>query len=102
MNASLRVQAVVIALIGAWALWFAFRRLLPKTYRRVLAHLLGLFDRPAVPRWLRDAAHRAEPTGSGGGSCGDGCSSCGGCGTAAEDPPAVAAQPLVFKPRAKP
>lgn len=102
MNASLLLQAVVIALIGAWALWFAFRRLLPKTYRRVLARALGLFDRPAMPRWLRDAAHRAEPTGSSGGSCGDGCSSCGGCGTAADVKSATAAQPLVFKARAKP
>lgn len=100
MNGPMLVQAVVIAGIGAWALWFAFRRLLPKTYRRLLAHALDQFDRPAVPRWLRDAARRAEPTGSGGASCGDGCSSCGGCGTASGKPVGEA-QPLMFRPRAK-
>lgn len=97
MTTPLLVQSVLIASIGAWAIWFAFRRLMPKTYRRLLARALGVFDRPSVPAWMREAARRAQPTGSSGGSCGDGCSSCGGCATPV--PPVVEAQPLRFKSR---
>lgn len=92
------VQAAVIALAVAWAAWFAFRRLLPKTYRRLLSRLLAALDRAGVPDWLRAAARRAQPTGTSGGSCGDGCSSCGGCAAASAEP-VVETQPLVFKPR---
>ena len=98
MNAALFAQAVVISLAVAWAAWFAFRRLLPKTYRRLLSHAMATLDRPSAPRWLRDYVHRAQPTSTSGGSCGDGCSICGGCAAAAK--PTVEAQPLVFRPRA--
>lgn len=98
MNA-MALQAAVITLAVAWAAWFAFRRLLPKTYRRLLARAGAAMDRPAVPDWLRERARRAQPTGTGGGSCGDGCSTCGGCAAAAARPN-VEAQPLVFRPRA--
>ncbi|WP_300622350.1 DUF6587 family protein [Dokdonella sp.] len=99
MNGPMLVQSVVIALALAWAVWFAFRRLLPKTYRRLSSRVLGALDRPPSPRWLREAARHAQPTSTSGGSCGDGCSSCGGCATASAKP-AVEAQPLVFRPRA--
>ncbi len=92
------VQAILIALIGAWAAWFAFRRLFPKTYRQLLSRLLAAFDRAGAPGWLRVVARRAQPTGTSGGSCADGCSSCGGC-AAASAGPATETQPLVFKPR---
>lgn len=99
MNTAMLVQAVVIALAVAWAAWFAFRRLLPKTYRRLLSRLATAIDRPSSPRWLREYAHGAQPTSTSGGSCGDGCSTCGGCAAAASKP-TTEAQPLVFRPRA--
>ncbi|MEO6688793.1 MAG: DUF6587 family protein, partial [Dokdonella sp.] len=67
---------------------------------------VGMFDHAALPVWLRAAAQRLQPRSSSGGSCGDGCSSCGGCAVA-DATPAVAtaadaeAMPLVFRPRAK-
>lgn len=93
------VQAVAIVLAVAWAAWFAFRRLLPKTYRRLLSRLTASLDRASSPRWLREYAQRAQPTGTSGGSCGDGCSTCGGCAAAAAKPGGEA-QPLVFRPHA--
>lgn len=98
MNAAALVQALVIASALAWAVWFAFRRLLPKTYRRALSRLAAGLDRPSTPRWLREYVHRAQPTSTSGGSCGDGCSTCGGCAAAASKPSGEA-QPLVFRPR---
>jgi hypothetical protein len=94
------LQTVVIALVVSWATLSAARRLLPVTSRRVLARIAHLLDRPASPAWLQGLSRRIEPLSSSGGSCGDGCSSCGGCGSAAVQP-AVPAQPLVFRPRAK-
>lgn len=94
------VQAILIALIGTWAAWFAFRRLLPKTYRRLLARALGVLDHPTIPAWLRETALRAQPTASSGGSCSDGCSTCGGCATT-DSRPGTEVQPLVFRPRGR-
>lgn len=99
MNAAVFVQSAVIALAVAWAVWFAFRRLLPKTYRRLLSRLAAALNRPSAPAWLRARARHVQPTSTSGGSCGDGCSTCGGCAAAASKP-AVEAQPLVFRPRA--
>ncbi|MEO5626558.1 MAG: DUF6587 family protein, partial [Dokdonella sp.] len=61
---------------------------------------------PALPQWLRVAVQSIQPRSSSGGSCGDGCSSCGGCAVA-DAKPAVAtaadvqAIPLTFHPRVK-
>jgi hypothetical protein len=99
MSTPMLVQGVVIALVVGWSVLFALRRLLPVTSRRAQARLAGWFDRPALPAALRGLARRLQPTSSSGGSCADGCSSCGGCGTA--KPAVVEAQPLVFRPRAK-
>ena len=100
MSTPALVQGLVIAAVVAWALAFAFRRLLPVTSRRSLAALAHWFDRPAAPGWLRAAARFIEPHASTGASCSDGCSSCGGCGTT-EAKPAVESLPLAFRPRAK-
>lgn len=97
MNAASIVQAAAIALALAWSACSAFRRLAPKTYRRLQARLLAELDRPASPQWLRGFARRAQPAASGGGSCGDGCSTCGGCAAASK--PAADVQPLTFRPR---
>lgn len=94
------LQGVVIAMIVAWAIAFALRKLFPVTSRRSLAAIAQRFDRPASPGWLRAVARFVEPHASTGASCSDGCSSCGGCGTA-ETKPAVEALPLAFRQRAK-
>lgn len=83
MSAAL-VQGFVVALVVAWSALFAAQRLLPVTSRRLQARLARALDRPALPRWLRQAARRLEPVGTAGNSCasGNSCSSCGGCAAA--------------------
>ena len=100
MTAPALVQGIVIAAVVAWAIAFALRKLFPVTSRRSLAALAQWFDRPAAPGWLRAAARFIEPHASTGASCGDGCSSCGGCGTT-EAKVEAEALPLAFRPRAK-
>ncbi len=94
------VQACVIALVVGWSALFAVRRLLPVASRRAQARVVDVLDRPSMPSWLRAIARSAQPTSTGGGSCGDGCSACGGCAAASAKP--VEALPLVFRPRIKP
>jgi hypothetical protein len=99
MSMALLVQAVLIALIVIWSVVFVARRLLPVTSRRLWARLLDLLDRPALPAWAHRLADRLRPHGTQGGSCGDGCSTCGGCAAAASQP--AEERPLKFRPRAK-
>jgi hypothetical protein len=93
------VQTGVIALVVGWSAASATQRLLPAVSRRAQAKVVDVLDRPSLPAWLRRVARRAQPTSTSGGSCGDGCSSCGGCAVAAAKP--VDALPLVFHPRTK-
>ena len=79
MSTAALVQAIVIGLAGLWAAWFAFRRLLPRTYRRWLALFAARVDQPGVPRALRALARHVEPRSPHATSCGEGCGSCGGC-----------------------
>ena len=100
MTAYAIVQAFVIALIVAWSAWYAARRLLPTASRRAQAGVAAWFERPARATWLRRLGHSMQPVQASSGGCGtSGCSTCGACAPAA---PIVDAQPLVFKPRAKP
>ena len=101
MNAALLVQAAVIALIVGWSVIFAARRLLPASSRRVQAKLAHWCDRPAAPRWLRQAAQRMQPKSSTGSSCASACSACGGCGATAAKPLSDA-PPLAFGPHRRP
>ena len=98
MSMSALVQATVITTVVGWSILFAARRFLPVASRRAQAKIAGAFDRPSLPAWLRGVALRLQPLGSSGGSCGDDCSSCGGCAAAAATP-VVEAQPLTFRPR---
>ncbi|MEP7042701.1 MAG: DUF6587 family protein [Dokdonella sp.] len=100
MSTPLLVQTLVIAVAVVWAALFAAKRFLPITSRRVQARVLDTFDRPSSPPWLREFARRAQPQSTSGGSCGDGCSACGGC-AAAVAKPAVEARPLEFRSRSK-
>jgi hypothetical protein len=94
------VQGIVIAAVVAWAVAFAFRRLFPVTSRRALARMVQALDRPGLPDWLRAGARRIEPRATTGSSCSDGCSTCGGCGTA-EASTDVETLPLAFRTRSK-
>ena len=94
------LQAIVIALVVTWSAGFALHRLLPVTTRRLQARLLAPLERPGMPAWLRALGARLQPKATTGASCGDGCSSCGGCSAAqarTDDKP----MPLVFRPRPK-
>jgi hypothetical protein len=99
MSASMFVQAFVIALIVGWSALFALHRLLPVASRRAQARLVEALDRPSLPAWVHGFAQRLQPRSTSGGSCGDGCSSCGGCAAAAAKP--AEALPLTFRPRTK-
>jgi hypothetical protein len=100
MSAAVLVQAVAIALIVVWSALFALHRLLPVTSRRLWARIAAALDRPPLPLALRRLLLRWQPRNSAGGHCGDGCSACGGCGSADKAEPVVA-QPLHFRPRSK-
>jgi hypothetical protein len=106
MSTPLLAQTLVIALIVGWSALFAAHRLLPVASRRAQARLVDALDTPALPHWLRAAVQRMQPRSSSGGSCGDGCSACGGCAVADAKPPVEAPSrvetiPLTFRPRAK-
>jgi hypothetical protein len=101
MSGPALAQGIVIAAVVAWAMAFAFRRLFPVTSRRSLARIVQALDRPGLPDWLRSGVRRIEPRASTGSSCSDGCSTCGGCGTA-DASPKVQTLPLGFRARKPP
>ncbi|MBS0516584.1 MAG: hypothetical protein JSS16_14060 [Proteobacteria bacterium] len=94
-------QSFAIALILAWSLWFAARRLFPRSYRAAQARLaqwLGTSSNAALRALGAKLAPQQVARGAGCGN-GGGCASCGTCAPSAL--PAGDAQPLVFHPRAK-
>lgn len=99
MSAFAIVQTVVLAVVLVASAWVAFRKLMPATSKRLLARISAALESPQrgpfahrLARWLQPAEAKAGACGSG-----DGCSACGGCGSAA--PPAAEKQPLEFKSR---
>jgi hypothetical protein len=101
MSALMLVQALALLLVLSWSAFVAAHRLMPVTTRRAQARVVGWFDRPSSPAWMHALAQRLQPTATTGASCGDGCSSCGGC-AAADAKPVVEALPLTFRARPKP
>lgn len=102
MNASMLIQIMVIVLIVGWSGLFAVRRLMPVTSRRAQARIVDALDHSPVPAWLRRLSRRWQPQSTSGGSCSDGCSTCGGCASAsAIAKPDVATQPLAFRQRTR-
>ena len=116
MSGAALAQGLVVAAVVGWSLVSALKRLLPATSRRLQARLVGSFDHPAAPAWLRALTAHLQPRSTAGASCSDGCSTCGGCAAAlgAGDAPAlrigdapaaeagIAPLPLRFHPRARP
>ena len=94
-------QYAAIALILAWSLWSAARRLFPRACRATqatLAQRLSASSNNALQSFGAKLAPQQVASGGGCGS-GGGCSSCGTCAPAAA--PASDVHPLVFHPRAK-
>jgi len=101
VNRAALVQTLVIAAIVAWSALVVARKLMPVTMRRAQARFADTLAHSPAPAWLRARAMRWQPTSTTGGSCGDGCSSCGGCASASSPPAPSPAQamPLVFRPK---
>jgi hypothetical protein len=93
------VQTVVLAGVLVASAWVAFRKLMPATSKRLLARLSAALESPQRGPFAHRLAHWLQPAEAKAGSCGsgDGCSACGGCGSAA--PPVAEKQPLEFKSR---
>jgi hypothetical protein len=95
MSASLGWQyAVIVALVAASAL-FMFRKLAPRLAARgqsAAARALMQPGRPGALRWL---GQRLLPKAGAASGCGDGCSTCGACGSSDDARAAQAdSQPL--------
>ncbi|HVC15866.1 MAG TPA: DUF6587 family protein [Rhodanobacter sp.] len=95
------VQALVIGVVVAFSAWQAFRKLLPRTSRRLLAGISAALDRPGrsaaarrLGRWLQPAEAK-----SGGCGSGDGCSSCSSCAPAKPVADDADQRPLHFRSR---
>jgi len=100
MSMSLLLQYVVIGVVVLISVVVAFRKLAPQLSSRWLAAASIRFSQPGHAAWLRAMGQRLQPK-QATGSCSDGCSTCGACGS---KPPAAARTdtvPLEFRPRAK-
>lgn len=96
MNTSLWVQHIVVALVVLASVLYAFRKLAPLLTNRWLAAASIYFGRPGHLAWVRALGRRLQPR-QAGGSCSDGCSTCGACGP--KSPLKSDAVPLEFRPR---
>lgn len=97
MSTGLLVQYIIIGVVVAASVLYAFRKLAPLLTNRWLAAASIYFSQSARPAWLRAIGHRLQPK-QATGSCSDGCSTCGACGP---KPPASAHSgeiPLEFRP----
>ncbi|WP_414439650.1 DUF6587 family protein [Burkholderia sp. 22PA0106] len=98
MSTGLVLQYCVIGAVVAASCGVMVRKLAPawsaRGIERVAAHLVEP-QRAAWARWLGRRLSRSAGAAQG---CGSGCSTCGGCGTAADATAEEA--PLTFQPRA--
>jgi len=102
MKAYALMQALTIALVVAWSMGYALRRLLPTASRRAQARFATWLEESAGSASLRRWAHALQPVQTQSGGCGSsGCSTCGACSPASNGS-AADAKPLIFHPRAKP
>lgn len=99
------VQAVVITAVVLFSAVQAFRKLAPKTAKRLQSRMSAALDQPGRSARLRRFGAWLQPADAKAGACGsgDGCSSCSGCAPVAPglttSEPDV--QPLNFHPRDK-
>lgn len=99
MNAGLVVQYAVIALLVAASAAYTVRRLAPALTTRWQAGIAGMLLKPGRAAFAQRIGRALQPRAATG-DCSDGCSTCGGCSTAA--PPAAGTgekeEPLTFHP----
>ncbi|MGN6390218.1 MAG: DUF6587 family protein [Burkholderiaceae bacterium] len=74
------MQSFIVAVAVAYAAWVVVARYAPPAVRRPMRRWTAVLARRAG--WVSLAA-RIEAQASAGGSCGDGCGSCKGCGGSA-------------------
>jgi hypothetical protein len=98
MSTGLLVQYVVIGLIVLASALLVFRKLAPQLTSRWLAAASMRLNRPGRAAWLRTLGLRLQPK-QATGSCSDGCSTCGACGTRPPVGAKIEATPLEFRPR---
>lgn len=79
------MQEAVVGLVVAYAFWAVARRYLPKAMRRAIRSWSVRIAKRLGWHRLADRLSAAKEKG---GSCSDGCGSCGGCGTDASAKPA--------------
>jgi hypothetical protein len=79
------MQEWIVGAIVAYAFWVVLKRYMPKTVRRAIRSRAV-----RTARWLgwNALANRLEAETKTVASCGDGCGSCGGCGSNDEAPTA--------------
>jgi hypothetical protein len=97
MNTGLLIQYIVIGIVVLASALYAFRKLAPMLTNRWLAASAIYFGQPQRAAWMRAVGRRLQPK-QATGSCSDGCSTCGACGT---KPPSTAHRdevPLEFRP----
>jgi uncharacterized protein DUF6587 len=101
------IQALILTVVVGFSAWQAWRKLMPRSSKRVLGRLTASLEQPRrgpvahrLARWLQPSEAKSGDCGSG-----DGCSACGGCASAAASPspaaPPSEAMPLEFKRRSK-
>jgi hypothetical protein len=84
------MQAWIVGLIVAYAFWTVSRRYMPKAVRRAVRAWAA---RTAQRFGWNGIAARLSAAKESGGSCGDGCGSCGGCGP--KEPPSASDEHVI-------
>ena len=96
------VQAIIITAVVLFSAVQAFRKLAPKTAKRLQSRFSAALDQPSRNRVARGLGRWLQPADAKAGACGmgSGCSSCSGCAPAPSgittDPHV---QPLHFRPK---
>ncbi|KWE99199.1 DUF6587 family protein [Burkholderia pseudomultivorans] len=94
MSAGLVAQYAVIAVLVTASALFMFRKLAPKPASRCQRAVALALVRARALRWL---GQRLMPGAAAAAACGDGCSTCGACGTDGDATPSASGeQPLTF------
>ena len=104
MTAFAIIQALILTVVVGFSAWQAWRKLMPRSSKRVLARLSASLEQPRRGAMAHRLARWLQPSEAKGGACGsgDGCSACGGCAPpTASPPPSSEPMPLTFKSRSK-
>lgn len=98
MSTGLVLQYCVIGAVVAASCGVMVRKLAPGWSARGIARVAARLAEPQRAAWSRWLGRRLSRSTGAASGCDSGCSTCGGCGTAAA--PTADEAPLTFKPRA--